>query len=347
MTKLFRHTILLLATISMFVACDDRAIPSDKLGTDGITQSRIVYDTIKNMRDLIPGPNGDTIDIDMAVQYGLDSVPEGTTSSKGFYILAAVKNHSTKEKEQFNPSYGNFYVYLRNKLGNRELFCYRLMGSKGQKFTDLNQMAPGDVVVVYGNIQNYYGSIQLSGGKLVTSDNPLSGYKPDPIVVLSESFDESAGAFTIDVKKAASADVWQHIAAAGSKQGYMCATANINGTEEASESWLVSPAMDLTKCKNGALLTFSHYGFYTGDATGREDMLRLMVSKDGGEWEQLTLDSEMWNQNVKQKRFTEATIDLANYISANTKIAFAYKSDAGKAMTWAVQNIRIGEPKDE
>ncbi len=345
MTKLFRHTILLLAAIGMFVACEDRAIPSDKLGTDGITQSRIVYDTIKNMREA----TGDTIDVEEAVRIGLALPPGGNDDAKSFseksyYILGCVKGFS----ETFNASFGNITPILTNKLSNRQMICYRMKGIKNSNFTDAEQLQIGDIVVVYGKIQNRYGAPQLTQGcYLVTSDNPKSGYKPDPIVALTESFDESAGAFTIDVKKAASADVWQHIAAAGSKQGYMCATANINGTEEASESWLVSPAMDLTKCKNGALLTFSHYGFYTGDATGREDLLRVMVSKDDGEWEQLPLDSEMWNQNPKQKRFTEATIDLANYVSANTKIAFAYKSDAGKAMTWAVQNVRVGEPKEE
>ena len=78
MTKLFRHTVLLLSAIVLIVACEDRAIPSDQMGTDGITQGKIAYDTIKSMRDIIPpdtlvDPDAvDTISVDEAVRIGLE-----------------------------------------------------------------------------------------------------------------------------------------------------------------------------------------------------------------------------------------------------------------------------------
>jgi hypothetical protein len=341
MTKLFRHTILAIAAISLLVGCKDNAIPSDTLGTDGITQSRIVYDTIRNMRDLNPGPEGDTIDVEEAVRIGL-AMPSGSTTSESYYVLAAVKGFS----QPFDATYGNVSPIITNKIANRQMICYRLLSFKRkgvvQKFTDAEQLQIGDIVVVYGQIQNRYGAPQLTQGcYLVTSDNPLSGYKPAPKVVLSETFDEGMGGFTIDNEIVASDDIWKHVEATGGKQGYMCA--NEGKLAEESDSWLISPTMDLTVCKDTTLMTFSHW--YQGSADLRDEQLRVMVStNDGATWEPLPVEG--WN-NGKLKRFTAATVDLTEHKSATTKVAFVYTSTAESAMTWSIQNIRIGEPADE
>ena len=340
MTKSLRHALLLLAALTLVVACKDNAIPSDQLGTDGITQGKIAYDTIQGMRELTPGPNGDTIDVAEAVRIGL-TLPSGSTTTKSYYVLGAVKGLN----QPFDAGYGNISPIITNKIANRQMICYRLKSFKNTNFTDAGQLVPGDVVVVYGQIQNRYGAPQITqGGYLVTSDNPASGYTPGPVVALNESFDGSIGAFAIVNKKAASADVWQHIAATDDKQGYMSASAKINGSVEEAESWLVSPTMDLAACKKGAILTFSHY--YMGNADNRDELLRVLISNDGGNnWQPLSLTDEMWN-NGKQKRFVTATLDLTSYASATCQIAFAYKSTTETASTWAVQNVRIGEPEE-
>lgn len=348
MTKSIRHSILLLAAISLFAACEDRAIPSDTLGTDGIQQGVIAYDTIKNMRELMPAdtlaePENpiDTIAVDMAVQYGLDSIPVGETSAQYFYVLGAVKGFSAT----YDATYGNITPIIVNKLNNRQMICYRMKGLNNQNFTDANQLQIGDIVVVRGQIQNRYGTPQLTQGcYLVTSSNPESGYKPSPRVVLNITFNNNIGAFTVDTKKEASEEVWLHNAPDGSKPGFMKATANINKVNEEAESWLVSPARDLTVCKRGAILTFSHYCLGTSDDV--EQLIRVLVRKEGGEWQQLTIPEDMWN-NPKLKRFTSVSIDLADYISPATQIAFAYKSTTDNAHTWAVQNVRISEPAEE
>lgn len=347
MTKLFRHTILMLAAVCLLIACEDNAIPSDKLGTGDIAQSKIAYDTIHHMRDLDPGPFGDTIDVAEAVRIGLE-LPAGgndnpeSVTEKGYYILGCVKGFS----QPFDASYGNITPIITTKYSNRQMVCYRLLSFKkkgvAQKFTDAEQLQIGDIVVVYGQIQNRYGVPQLTQGcYMVTSDNPVSGYRPAPKVVLSESFDEGFGLFTINNKKAASEEIWQHVEATGSKQGYACA--NKGSLAEESESWLISPSMDLTVCKDTVLFTFSHW--YKGNADLRDEQLRVMVSTDdGANWQQATVEG--WG-NGKQTRFISATVDLTNFRTANTKVAFAYSSTAESAMTWSVQNIRIGEPKEE
>lgn len=346
MTKLIRHTMLLLAASLLVVGCEERAIPSDTMGTDGIQQGVIAYDTIQNMRELIPAdtiaePENpiDTITVDMAVQYGLDSLAVGETSSKYFYVLGSVKGFSAT----YDASYGNISPIIANKINNRQMICYRMKSFNNSNFTDANQLQIGDVIVVYGQIQNRYGTPQITqGGYLVTSDNPESGYKPAPRVVMNITFNNNIGAFSIDTKKAASEDVWQHIAPTADKPGYMNATAKINSQNEESESWLISPARDLTVCKKGAILSFNHYCFGTSD--DRDQLIRLFIKKEGSSyWQQLAIPEEMWN-NPKQKRLTNVSLDISEFISPATQIAFAYRSTTENAHTWAVQNVRISEP---
>lgn len=339
MTKTLRHALLMLVAMCMVVACEDNTIPSDKLGTDGIIQGKISYDTIPNMREA----SGDTIDVAEAVRLGLE-LPSGSTTSQSYYVLGYVKGITTP----LDPSYGNVTINICNALNNRQMLCYRLMSFKGAKFTDANQVKIGDIVVVYGQIQNRYGAPQFTQGcRLVTSNNPESGYVPGPKVLVKESFDANMGVFAIVNKQAASSDVWQHVEATETAQGFMRANGKIGDSNEAAESWLVSPVMDLTACGNGVELTFSHYCFYNGDISERNNLLRVMVTTDGSNWTQLPIADEMWNANARQKRFTTAIIDLAQYISATTQIAFAYKSTTDVAMQWAVQNVRIGEPGED
>ena len=264
MTKSLRHAIILLAAISLVVACEDNAIPSDRLGTDGIEQGKIKYDTIQNMREA----TADTIDVAEAVNIGL-TLPSGSTTPKSYYVLGSVKGFN----QPFDPSYGNVSPIITNKINNRQMICYRLKSFKNSNFTDANQLQIGDIVVVYGQIQNRYGAPQITqGGYLVTSDNPESGYKAGPRVALNETFDAGIGTFAVVNKQAASADVWRHMAATETAQGYMNASAMINGSIEVAESWLVSPTMDLSACKKGAILNFSHY--YIGAVDQRDALLR-------------------------------------------------------------------------
>ena len=351
MTKLFRHTVLLLSAIVLIVACEDRAIPSDQMGTDGITQGKIAYDTIKSMRDIIPpdtlvDPDAvDTISVDEAVRIGLEEVAMGATSDKSYYVLGYVKGYYNPEKNKFDPNYGNICVTLTNKLNNRTFVCYRMLSFNGKKFDSIAQVQPGDVIVAYGKIQNYNNAPQMPQGcQLVTSDNPASGYVPAPLTIFKESFNKGFGKFTLDNKVAAEGlDVWQHVEQNGQIQGYIIA--NSEKTKVNAESWLVSPTIDFTKCKTGVSLTFSHYCHgKSADASVRPEHARVLVSKDdGATWEQLTIEDAMWNK-IAQKRLVSVKLDLTEFATTTCKIAFAYKCTEDNALTWAIQNVRIGEP---
>lgn len=287
---------------------------------------------------------GDTITIDEAISIGM-GLPSGTDASsktsKTYKVIGYVKGFSADEsKESFPndfPKYGNRYPILTNQSGNRFMMCYRLMGINGKKFTDLNQLEVGDQVVVEGIIQNYQNSPQVASGKLLVTTNPNATAR----VVVNETFDQSIGSFTIVDKTPASAPVWAHIDAKNGNPGCMRATAKINGAVEEAESWLVSPAMDLTVCTHGAQITFTQY--FVGDKAERDELLQIVASLDGGNtWHQIPTTDAMWNDGTLPQ-FQTVTIDLEDYITAQTQIAFAYKSTSEKAFTWAIKNLTIGE----
>ena len=154
-------------------------------------------------------------------------------------------------------------------------------------------------------------------------------------VLFFEAFSTSIGNFTIkDVTvPEALSFVWEYSSA------YKCmkATAYENATTNnyASESWLISPDITLP-AGTKAYLTFEHAGGYFGTATKEAT---LWVSKDGGDWEQLVIDSK--NYPTSWTFISAGNWDLGKYAGSTIKIAFKYSSTATKAGTWEVRNVSI------
>lgn len=157
----------------------------------------------------------------------------------------------------------------------------------------------------------------------------------DSIELVNESFANGQGAFTIDNKVLPEAltYVWGH-----DSHGYMKASAFKSGQGYASESWLVSPVMNMSDIL-GATLTFEHAINYGSVASYAEHMT-LWISVDGEDWQQLTIPnipkSGSWT-------FVESgDIDLTAYVGKeNVRLAFKYMSTASAAATWEVKNILI------
>ena len=107
-------------------------------------------------------------------------------------------------------------------------------------------------------------------------------------VLFFEAFEKSIGNFTIkDVTVPESIGfVWEF----SSQYKCMKATAYENATTNnyASESWLISPDITLP-AGSKAYLTFEHAGGYFGTASKEAT---VWVSKNGGDWEQLVIDSK-------------------------------------------------------
>ena len=153
-------------------------------------------------------------------------------------------------------------------------------------------------------------------------------------VVLDESFATGQGSFTIDDKQLPNGEgsfVWSHGSYNDDK--FMKASAYIGETKYASESWLVSPSIDLSQATT-ATLTFDHAHNYAG--TAEEEFTLWATETSADNWQQLTIDK--YGSGFK---FTTATIDLSAYAGKTIKFAFKYISTTDAAGTWEIKNVKV------
>lgn len=153
-------------------------------------------------------------------------------------------------------------------------------------------------------------------------------------VVLDESFATGQGSFTIDNKQLPNGEgsfVWS--LGSFNDDKFMKASAYIGGTRYASESWLVSPPVDLSQAAT-ATLTFDHAHNYAG--TAEEEFTLWATETSADNWQQLTID-----KYGSEFKFTTATIDLSAYAGKTIKFAFKYISTTAAAGTWEIKNVKV------
>lgn len=156
-----------------------------------------------------------------------------------------------------------------------------------------------------------------------------------------ETLEKGIGSFTIqDVKVPERLGfVWEY----SSQYKCMKATAYENSTTNnyESESWLISPDIDLTTVSD-AYLTFEHAGGYFGTAS---EEATVWIAKAEGEWEPLVIEK---NNYPTSWTFIEAgNWDLKAYVGNTVKLGFKYSSTAKKAGTWEVRNVMVLSGKHE
>lgn len=117
---------------------------------------------------------------------------------------------------------------------------------------------------------------------------------------------------------------------------YMKASAYI-GSPKASESWLISPALDLSQLTK-AVLTFEHTHKFAG--TPSEELTLWISEAEQENWQQLTIDKYGSNNDYN---FVTPSIDLTSYVGKTVKIAFKYVSTTSAAGTWEVKNFKVAE----
>ena len=165
------------------------------------------------------------------------------------------------------------------------------------------------------------------------------GETPNPdedITLYSETFGTNQGAFTIDDKvlPEGTTYIWSFASGYGMK-----ASAYVNKTNYASESWLVSPKFD---CTNATALTlsFSEAANFFKSAENVSAYTSVKVKEVGTDtWTDLTLSARAGGTNWD---FTDGiTADLSAYVGKKMQIAFVYTSTAELAGTWEVKNFEL------
>lgn len=162
---------------------------------------------------------------------------------------------------------------------------------------------------------------------------------------LNESFMSNTGRFTI--QNIALSDPLTYVWTNTDKYGWKV-SATVNKVNYPSESWLVSPEVDL-KDATSPLLAFEHaLNFLSGN--NRADFIDLKISSDyngnvtTATWETLTVP--VWPEGKSWNFEKSGNIDLSAYKDKKIHIAFVYKSSADCSPTFEVKNLTLTDNAD-
>ena len=163
-------------------------------------------------------------------------------------------------------------------------------------------------------------------------DNPGPG--TDPEAIYSVDFTAGQGDFTVDTKNGPEAvDIWKQSSTYG-----MVATAYVDGTNYDSESWLISPVIDLSAEKT-AYLSFEHAcNFFSDIATAAKEV-SVKVRIEGGEW--TAVEGVNYPEKLSWTFVSSGSVDLSAYAGKKIQLAFVYTSTAAKAGTWEIKNVTV------
>ena len=127
--------------------------------------------------------------------------------------------------------------------------------------------------------------------------------------------------------------VWKH----DSSNKYMKASAYAGSSKE-SESWLVSPVVDLKDATSPALYFSQCINKYFGDVTKEAT---VWIKEEGGEWNQLTIEYPALSGNWS--KMTDYTVDIKSYAGKKVQVGFKYTSSTSAAGTWEIKNFKLDE----
>ncbi len=240
--------------------------------------------------------------------------------------VAFTFNGETKTGTMDTPSFaaGSKYTYnVSLSMGDAE----NAVHFGNATITDWTDV-PGNEIDI--NFDGEGGGDEPIEAVKVTDDQPFTGLD-----------DNGQGNFTIkDVTLPSDLSyVWKWDEGSNESRSwrYMKASAYLNETSYESESWLISPALDLTEVTS-PVLTFSHAVNYAKGTA--QTALTLWVTEAATEnWQQITITnyptSDSWTV------VPSGDIDLSAYAGKTIKIGFKYTSTASAASTWEVMDVKV------
>lgn len=194
------------------------------------------------------------------------------------------------------------------------------------------------VAVKYLSTDSKAGTIEIQSISITEGD-----LTPPAQTIFSETFSAGQGGFTIqNVFMAQGLSwVWNYKSPYG-----MVASAFANNTSYESESWLISPAIDMNGFSS-AVLTFDHAANKLNGSPA--DYYSVWASTDYADglpetatWTQLTVPA--YPAGTNWTFVASGDIDMSAYLgNSNVRIAFRYTSEDGNSGSWEIKNVIINE----
>ena len=200
----------------------------------------------------------------------------------------------------------------------------------------------GKQVALCGTLEKYFGEPGVKNTSKYSWDDNGGGVGPDPTpgdALFSADFTKGENGFkAYDVELGTLNYVW----AVDTRYGWK-ASAYKDNANVASESWLVSPVIDLTSA-SAATLTFSHTANYLNGAACTDYLSVLVSTNFGGDvakasWVTLTVPT--WPTGKDWTFVDSGDIALSGYAGSKITIAFRYTSTSSTAPTWEIKSIGV------
>ena len=218
--------------------------------------------------------------------------------------------------------------------GTKAVVIYN--GTKGMTATELTYTAAGWVTTPLYTTETATFSKFADG----TINAKMSVY-------IDDSFKGTTGGFTAqNVNLGGSLSyVWSNSSTYGWKASAYASKAN-----NPSDSWLVSPAMNLKKAEH-PLMSFWHVHQYvtSGDPTQYLSVLVSSDYKDDVEkatWTDITSQLTAWGSGSDWTYVCAGPIDLSAFIGNKIVVAFRYTSDSASAATWEIKGFKAAESSE-
>jgi hypothetical protein len=201
----------------------------------------------------------------------------------------------------------------------------------------------GKKVTLYGVLSAYFGVPGLKTVSYYKHENGTTGGTKPIKAIFTETFASSSqGAFTIQNVNLPSAltYIWTPTAS------YGMTASGFKVNDYASESWLISPAINLSAVTS-ATLTFDHALNYVANAANKLNYVSVWVSTNyqsgapsSATWTRLTVPT--YPAGTNWTFVSSGNVDMSSVAgNSNVRIAFKYTSIDGDAATWEVKNVLV------
>ena len=296
-----------------------------------------------------PGMGSGTADDPYNVAAGIGLQDESPIAWVQGYIVGAVKSGLTSVSSNDDINWSAPFDLVTNVLIADDASCHEISQCiivnlpAGKPLRTIVNLVDhpenlGKQLSVLGKLRKYFGQAGLRDSNGTEADFVLDGATPpNPGTgIFSETFATGQGDFTIQdvVLPSDLSYVWQYA------PSYSCMKASAYvGQAFNAESWLVSPAIDLSGVTD-ATLTFEQAVNYAAP----QGVLAMMISTNyNGDvttatWNELNLDQWPAGNNWT---FITSSADLSPYVGQQVTIAFKYTSSTSASATWEVKNFVV------
>lgn len=288
-------------------------------------------------------PEGDTLSVAQAI-----ALNDGEIHwVKGYIVGYISQSYEYTFTADANASETNLLI-ADSKDCTDETSCMPVQLPAGSIRSALNLKANpenlGKVLTINGQLTNYFkvpGIKSASEYKLEGKDNndtPETPDTPTDAYYSNSLLGDEGGFAAYDINLGSLSYVWQNTKEYGWK-----ASAYTNSAV-AAESWLISPAIDLSAAKS-PVMTFDQALNHLKGAS-RTAHVNVYIATDfagdiaAATWQELILNE--WPAGADWS-FITPTTDLATYAGKSIHIAFKYVSTSATAPTWEFKNLTIAE----